>query len=403
MKRFTVSGIGSRWKKKVNLRAQLVITIFLVALLCMLVSALVSNMLAQWRIEKFVEEHADELQPMIPSPFRFGRPPGDPRPSYINISFIIAGSLGLVLALILSTLLARRISRPLSDLTSATRRIAAGDYTEKVDVDGGMEVEELEEAFNTLTESLARNEQLRKNMVADIAHELRNPLATLRGNLELIQDGKIDYDEEAGDSLLEDAVLLSRLVEDLRQLSLAEAGQLELDMTAVDVEGNLNELLSRFEREASAGQISIVVDAAPDLPPIKADKFRIAQVLRNLVSNSMKHTPPGGNITIGAALSDDEVLFRVADTGPGMGPEDVPYVFERFYRVDRSRTRDTGGAGLGLSIAKSLVEMHGGSIWAESESGKGAEVYFTVPVYDEEPNDMPSRGQGPLAFPDGAS
>jgi len=393
LKRFTVSGTGSRRKKRISLRAQLFITIFLIALLCMLVSAVVSNMLAHWRIEEFVEEHASELQPSGEPPFTVEPPPPfRPRPSYVNLSFIIAGSLGLVLALLLSTLLARRISRPLSDLASATRKIAAGDYTDRVNVDGGMEVEELEEAFNTLTESLARNEELRRNMVADAAHELRNPLATLRGNLELLQDGKINYDKDAIGSLLEDVILLSRLVEDLRQLSLAEAGQLELDMTAVNVEDSLKDLLSRFQREASANQISIEVEAAPDLPRVRADRFRIDQVLRNLVSNSIRHTPDGGRITIGAALSGDEVLFHVADTGPGISPGEIPYVFERFYRADKSRARTTGGAGLGLSIARSIVEMHGGHIWAESESGKGTEIYFTVPVYREEQNDTPLPG-----------
>jgi len=393
LKRYTVSGTGSWWQKRISLRTKLLLTIFLVALLCMLVSVVASNMLARWRIEKFVEEHSLELEYPGEPPFKIEPPPPfRPRPSYVNLSFFIAGSVGLALALLLSTLLARRISRPLSDLASATRRIADGDYTERIDVDGGVEVEELEEAFNTLTENLARNEQLRKNMVADVAHELRNPLATLRGNLEMLQDGTIDCDKGTIDSLSEDAVMLSRLVEDLRQLSLAEAGQLELDITAVKVEESFKDLFSRFQNEASANQISIEVEAAPGLPPVRGDRFRIDQVLRNLVSNALRHMPSDGKITISAALSGEEVLLRVADTGPGMSPEEVPYIFERFYRVDSSRSRDTGGAGLGLSIAKSLVEMHGGRIWAESESGRGTVICFTVPVYREDQNDAPSAG-----------
>jgi len=317
------------------------------------------------------------------------QPPGEPlppppEPKYLNWSFVLAGMLGVVLALVLSLILARRISKPLSDLTSASREITEGNYTERVDVGGGVEVKELGDAFNTLAESLERNEKLRKNMIADIAHELRNPLATLRGQLELVQDGKVPASRETVDSLMEDAELLSRLVEDLRQLSLVEAGQIELDLVPVEVGEPITSVAARFEHDAAERGVELAVDIPVDLPRVKADQHRVEQVLGNLVKNGLTATHTGGSIKLGAFSRQGEVVFTVADTGPGIDPDELPYIFERFYRADRSRARATGGAGLGLSIAKSLVEAHGGRIWAESEIDKGTVISFTVPIYRQE-------------------
>ena len=305
--------------------------------------------------------------------------PPEPGPKYLNWSFVLAGMLGVVLALVLSLILARRISRPLSELTSASREIAAGNYSERVAAGGGVEVRELGDAFNTLAESLERNEKLRKNMIADIAHELRNPLATLKGQLELVQDGKLPAGRETVDSLMEDAELLSRLVDDLRQLSLVEAGQLELDLSAVDVGEPVRSVAARFEHDAAEKEVALVVDLPQYVPMMMADQHRIEQVLGNLVKNALTYTPAGGTIRLGASTTTEEVTFTVADTGPGIAPDELPNIFERFYRADRSRTRATGGAGLGLSIARSLVEAHGGRIRAESEVGKGTVISFTVP------------------------
>jgi two-component system, OmpR family, sensor histidine kinase BaeS len=404
LKRFTGSDTGSSPRNRLSLRVKLFLAILLVALVCVAASAVLSNVLSQRQIGEFVREQGLETpatgtapgssttpyppgapgaQPAPGSPgtqVPGQPPPPPPRPRNINLSFLLAGALGLVLALTLSYTLAGRISRPLSKLTAAARRITGGNYGERLDVGGGVEVAELEDALNSLTEGLQRNEKLRSNMVEDIAHELRNPLATLRGQLEMLQAGRIECDRELADSLMEDALLLSRLVEDLRQLSLVEAGQLELDIQPVAVDDAVREVLARFETEASTRGVPIGHTVASDLPAVMADRLRLAQVLGNLVGNSLTHTPAGGSVTVGASLQDGAVVLSVSDTGAGISAEELPFIFERFYRADRSRARATGGAGLGLSIARSLVEAQGGQIWAESETGEGTTIFFTLPA-----------------------
>jgi len=370
-------------RRRPSLRVTLFLVILGVSLVCIVASALLSNYLSHKQIGEFIQQHRQELAPSgTPGPpgMQEQPPPQPPQPHNINLSFVLAGVLGLVLALVLSFVLAGRISRPLSKLTAATRRIAGGVYQERVLIGGGREVEELGDAFNTLAESLDRNEQVRKNMVADIAHELRNPLATLRGQLELLQAGKIEYDSETIDSLMEDAVVLSRLIEDLRQLSIVEAGQLDLELAPVSVEDVLQEIAARFKHETSLKHLVLEQKSEPGLPPIVADRVRLGQVLSNLVANSIVHTPEGGSIMVEARRTEGHVTFSVRDTGTGVSGEDLPLLFERFYRTDRSRSRETGGAGLGLSIAKSMVEARGGRIWIDSTAGKGTAIFFTIPI-----------------------
>jgi signal transduction histidine kinase len=406
----TGSATGTK-RKGLTLRAQLFIAILAVALICIATTALLSNILGHQQVNDFVRRYRERMTASSPAPttinprdpYRslkdllqdnplnpmnpFIRPtlPPPPRgPSNWNLVFILAGLLGLFLAFVLSFVLAGRISSPLSRLTLASTSIADGDYSERVHVGGGKEVEELGDAFNTLAESLETNEQLRKNMVADIAHELRNPLATLSGQIELMQDGKLESSDEVVASLAEDAELLSHLVEDLRQLSVAEAGQLELDRTPVNPGEIVEDASSRFENEALSKGIKLVTDVPGDLPAVNADKLRISQVIGNLIRNSLTHTPSGGTIKVSATRAGNVVTFAVEDTGAGVDEKDLPYLFERFYRADSSRTRATGGAGLGLSIAKSLVKAHGGQIGAESQPGKGCRIFFTLPVAGSE-------------------
>ncbi len=286
----------------------------------------------------------------------------------------------MAVALGLSFWMARRISRPLSELTETTASIAEGEYGEKVIVRGGREIEELGRAFNTLSEKLEKNEKLRKNMVADIAHELRTPLTTLRGDFEAVKDGLLEPDSAVLDNLLGDIQVLTRLVEDLQQLSLAEAGQLKLELTRLEAKTVVDDVTSRFENEIAGKQISLNIETEPGLMPIRADRLRISQVLGNLIKNSLLHTPEGGSITVSAVQSGREVIFSVADTGPGIAPDELPHIFERFYRADKSRVRTSGGSGLGLTIARTLVTAHGGRIWAESEVGKGTKMSFSVPI-----------------------
>jgi len=370
LKRFTGSDIGSWLRKRRSLRLKIFLAILCGTMVCLMISAVIANGLSHWRIKEFLHEDwwGDRL---------------DEGPSYVDVAIFFAGFVGLILAFFISYWLAGRLSQPLAELTSATHDIAAGDYGSQVELGSTTEIAELGEAFNSLSENLEKNEILRKNMVADIAHELRTPLVTLRGMIEALEDGVVEPDAATIDSLKEDVLLLTRLVDDLQQLALAEAGQLELDLMPVDAGEMLRGVTARFEAELAQKGVRCVVEAPGDLPPVRVDQARISQVLSNLVRNSLMHAPEGGDITVEAAPAGSEVVFAVRDTGPGIAEDELPYIFERFYRTDHSRTRATGGAGLGLSIAKSLVEAHGGRIWAESEKGVGTVVRFTVPIYPD--------------------
>jgi signal transduction histidine kinase len=231
-----------------------------------------------------------------------------------------------------------------------------------------------------MAENLERSEQLRSNMIADVAHELRTPLSNLKGYLEAMNDGLVKPDPNAIRSLGEEANLLSRLVDDLQELSLAEAGELKLNCKTEDVNKLVKQAVAVRQDHAAAKGLSISTDLPDGLPQVNIDSRRISQVLLNLIDNAITHTPQSGMITIAARQLDDWVEMSVEDTGEGIPAEDLPNVFERFYRVDKSRARATGGTGLGLAIAKYFVEAHNGKIAAQSERGKGSRFDFTIPV-----------------------
>ncbi|HEY66317.1 MAG TPA: HAMP domain-containing protein [Caldilineae bacterium] len=293
---------------------------------------------------------------------------------------LTASLLGIVLGLVLS----RVLSAPLARLTAAARAVAAGDLSQRVPERGPEEVAELGRAFNQMIEALARAEELRRNLVADVAHELRTPLTVIQGNLRAILDGVFPLEAREIATIYDETRLLSRLVDDLRELAQAEAGQLPLERRPVALDELIDAAVSGFMPVATEQQVSLMADIAPGLPSVYVDPDRISQVLRNLIGNALRHTPSGGQVTIRArAESSEFVMVSVEDTGSGIAPEDLPYVFERFWRADRSRARDSGGAGLGLAIARHLVEAHGGRIGVESRAGEGAKFWFTLPVAAE--------------------
>jgi signal transduction histidine kinase len=372
------SDTGSRQRKKISLRTKLFLIILAVTLICVLFFGLLSNYLVRRQFEQqFASDQQQTQQPVGPPP----PPPPDQahRVNLINLSYLITGLLGIGLAFILSYYLANKISKPLSQLSLATSSIAAGDYGSQVDVKGGREVEELASAFNSLSVTLKDNERLRKNMVADISHELRNPLAAQRGYLEAMEDGVIPMGLSALDVLLKHNALLSRLVEDLRQLSIMDAGQMDLDIAPVRIERLFNAVASSFQHQRIEKQISLKMDIAAGLPEVECDYARITQVMNNLVNNAILYTPQGGRIEFIAGKRDCDVLISVHDSGPGIEEEELGRVFERFHRTDKSRNRDSGGTGLGLSIAKALVEAHQGRMWVDSEVGLGTTISFTLP------------------------
>ena len=291
----------------------------------------------------------------------------------------IAGIAGVVMAIFLGALFTRQIVSPLGKVTAAAKRVAQGDFGQKVDIRGSGELDELGKSFNSMAADLNRDQQLRRNMVADIAHELRTPLTILQGNVEAMQDGLLPPDKENLNSLHQETLLLTRLVEDLRTLSLAEAGQLEFRPRATGMKELSKQVVDDFRLQMSAKNIAVALEAPDNLPEARVDPERTAQVLRNLLSNAMHYTPEGGSIRVQLNSDRDGVVVSVVDTGIGIPPDVLPRVFDRFYRVDRSRTRSTGGSGLGLAIVEQLVEAQGGKVWAESVFGKGSTFSFRVP------------------------
>jgi signal transduction histidine kinase len=298
----------------------------------------------------------------------------------INRFLLWGGLLAIAIALVLTLFLSRRISSPVRALTASARKLGQGDFSQRVPSKGKGEIAELAQAFNSMAEDIEGNEKLRQNLVADTAHELRTPLSNLRGYLEAIKDDVIKPDATTINSLYEEATLLTRLVDDLQELALADASELKLVKQAEDISGVIKQAVSSYQSQASDKGISLHTDLQEKLPLCDIDSQRIAQVLHNLISNAVTHTPREGTITISAKESGKYIEVTVTDTGEGIPPEELENIFERFYRVDRSRSRRTGGSGLGLTIAKRLVEAHGGKISVQSEPGKGSSFTFTVPT-----------------------
>jgi len=298
----------------------------------------------------------------------------------INRALLLAAVAAGLAAVLLTAGLSRRILGPVSTLTAAARRMERGDLSQRVEVQSNDEIGELARAFNAMADGLTRLEDLRRSMVSDVAHELRTPLSNIRGYLEALQDGIVEPKREVIDSLHEEAMLLNRLVDDLQELALAEAGQLRLERQPVAPADLVNKATDAARAQAVSQGISLRADLPDDLPLVEADPQRIEQVLGNLLSNALSHTLSGGEVVVTARARGGKVAVSVSDTGEGIAPEHLPYIFERFYRADKSRSRATGGTGLGLAIARQLVEAHGGRIEVESEVGRGTAFTFTLPI-----------------------
>ena len=299
----------------------------------------------------------------------------------VTAAAVSAAAAASLLALIIGYVISRRLVGPLASLSQAAHRLAGRDLGYRVPVETEDEIGELARSFNFMAESLECNERLKRNLVADAAHELRTPLSVLRGNLELLQEGVSVPSPQTLMSLHDEVVRISRLVDELQEISLAEAGELRLNLVEFSVQELLEKAAALFEGKARSKDIEFIIRTGDDLPPrLWADQDRVLQVLLNLLDNAQKHTGPGGRIGLTAESCEEGVVFRVEDTGSGIAPEDLEHVFDRFYRADRSRSRAGGGTGLGLAIAKSLVEAHGGKIWAESALGRGSVFSFILPV-----------------------
>lgn len=364
--------------KRTSLTFQMFISILLVAL----GTALTVGLFARFALSAAFDRYLAS----IPTPGSGGRPHmgrvmlGAAEQSFIasvDKSVYIAALIAVAVATIVALLLAAHLSRPLRRLETAADELSQGELSHRVTVQGPLEVARLGDAFNRMADSLEEAEGLRRRLVADVAHELRNPLAAARAQAEGMAEGVIVADQARLDSVVDDLVHLSVLVEDLQELAIAEAGHLSYQMASTDLAG-----ITRSELARAAGQSpdSVTVERLSDSASaiILGDERRLAQVMRNLLSNAVRHTA-NGLIRVTITSGPSEVRLEVIDTGEGIPAEELPHIFERFFRADAARASDTGGAGLGLAISRSIIRDHGGDMFAESELGVGTTVGFFVP------------------------
>jgi signal transduction histidine kinase len=271
----------------------------------------------------------------------------------------------------------RRMSSPLDELVEASNQVADGDYSVRVKENGPLETRSLQRGFNSMAERLQQHDQQRRSMLADVSHELRTPITVIQGNVEGILDGLYPADEARLKSILEETQILSRLVDDLRTMALAESGSLQLKREPIDLAPLIREVLSGFEVQAQEKEIHLDVELA-EVETVQIDPLRIREVVTNILSNALRYTPRGGKVQVSLSESgtggERAVSVFVQDSGPGVPASDLDHIFDRFYK-----SSDSGGMGLGLSIARYLVEAHGGKIWAESGTGQGTKISFTLP------------------------
>jgi two-component system sensor histidine kinase BaeS len=325
---------------------------------------------------------SDALKPYVASPAKLYLGTADRFNVFSSEGLLrtLATALGvLLLAALVTALAGRRLVRPILALTGAAQRMAAGDRAARVPVSGNDEVSRLGHAFNAMASSIERNEQQRRVMVSDVAHELRTPLSNIRGYLEAGEDGVVPLDRTLIRSLLEETALLERLVSDLQELALADAGMLRLHPEERDVTELAQQAVAAHRTQAEAADVSLGLSATGPAIAV-VDPARIRQALGNLVANAVKFTPAGGSVSVSVRGGREGVELSVTDTGPGIAPEHLPHLFDRFYRADPSRSRSTGGSGLGLAITKHLVEAHDGRVGVSSTPGRGSVFTIRLPA-----------------------
>jgi signal transduction histidine kinase len=306
----------------------------------------------------------------------------------VNNYLWIAGLIAAGIALLIGLLFARQITMPIKHLKAGAQKIASGDLEHRVIINSKDELGELAASFNSMASGLDKLEQSRRRLTADIAHELRTSLTIINGTVDGVLDGVFQPDREHLGWIKEQITLLTRLIDDLRDLSLAESGQLKLNLTSIDLEELIRRKILQISKLAEDKDIKLELKISEKLPLINADSSRLEQVMSNLIKNAIRHTPGNGKIEIEVKTTDYEandlkiipgIMISVADTGEGIPTEHISHIFERFYRVENSRLKEGGETGLGLAIVKQMVEAHGGRVWVESEPGRGSIFYVVIP------------------------
>jgi histidine kinase len=299
-----------------------------------------------------------------------------------NEALIYAAITAMIVATLLSLLFSRSVIGPLRKVSLVTQRIAEGHYNERVQVIGRDEIAQLAIRFNNMAEKLEMVESMRRRLIGDVSHELRTPLTAIKGSMEGLMDGILLANDETYKEIYHEVDRLNRLVDDLQELSRVEARAFQLNPRRVDIAHLVQVVIAMLAPQAESKRIALDFEAASGLPPVLADEDRVIQILTNLTDNALKYTPEGGRIAITANQDNDEVQLSVRDSGVGISAEHLPYIFDRFYRVDKSRSRQNGGgSGIGLTISRALVEAQGGRIWVESAgNGLGSLFTFTLPM-----------------------
>ena len=308
-------------------------------------------------------------------------PPTDIHQTFVTAihhTLILASLAALLLGFVLSYLLTRRVLKPLSQMNAATRAVAAGNFSSRVEVTTGDEVGQLGTSFNHMADSLERIEQLRKNMVADVAHELRTPLTNLRGYLEALNDHVLIPSPETLHMLLGETLRLVKLVDNLQQLARADAARTSLHRQQLVISEQLQEMLALYRPSIEEKRIEVATDFPAEADTVLADRDKFLQTVRNLLDNCVKYTPHGGQVAISSKRHADGLQVLFCNSGPEISSDDLPFIFERFFRTDRSRSRNAGGSGLGLAITRELIEAHGGRVGADSKDGRTC-IWFILP------------------------
>jgi histidine kinase len=316
-------------------------------------------------------QHMNELDAEVEASFR----------AAINSALLISGLVAILAATGVSWFVSRRIVSPIRSLVTLSHRIAGGHYEQRLQLNTHDEFAELVDSFNRMAASLADTEAMRVRLLGDVSHELKTPLAGIKGYMEGLQDGVLPATPETFQLIHREADRLQRLVQDLQELSRTEAGQTRLEITICNAHEIIKPVVERMRPQFNEKTIRLIVEIPADLSPICADVDRTAQVLTNLLGNALQFTSSGGEVRVTAAKEHNYLRFSVFDSGIGLAPADFERIFERFYRVDKSRSRSRGGSGIGLTVAKHLVEAQGGSIYALSDGlGKGSQFSFTLPL-----------------------
>jgi histidine kinase len=299
----------------------------------------------------------------------------------VTEALLVSTTAALVSAIIVSLFVSRRVVTPIRQMMQASQRIAAGRYQERVDVASEDELGQLAHSFNQMAATLEQTEAMRRDLIANVAHELRTPLASIKGYMEGMIDGVLPTQPETFQQIYHEADRLQRLVNDLQELSRVEAGAFKLERRPLAIADLIQQTAAHLRAQFEEKEVTLQLNLPDNLPQVLADKDRISQVLLNLMGNALQYTPPGGSVTVTTKVENPELLVSIGDTGIGVSAEHLPHIFNRFYRVDKSRSRAGGGSGIGLTIAKHLIEAHGGHIWAASEGeGRGSIFTFSLPL-----------------------